>query len=213
MLGGLYLISTLTPVKQVFFGSPFQVLLIMAGVVSVRSVLEELGRAGRARWAGAVVCGGLAAASLGTFRWPNAWGPRMRPEAVAARQAVGDLASAIGKATDGLPARVFLTFTGKINGPGLELECLRTGVRITSISREMATKVEQCRADLEWASLAVAVDSGSGLAAERFPSAKIMDDVILWLDGRPEWERVAAIPVYGKQKSLYVYRKRATAGG
>lgn len=213
MLVGLYLVSTLTPVKQVFFGSPFQMLLIMTGVLSVGSVLEGFARAGRARWAGALVCGILAVASLWTFRWPNAWGPRMRPLAVAARQAAADLSGAIGRSADGRQVRAFMTFTGHISGPALELECMRSGTRVVSVSREMATTIEQCAGDLAWADMVVAVDSGSGLAAERFPSAKIMDDMRLWLDRRPEWERVATIPVYGKQKSLYVYRKRAAAGG
>jgi hypothetical protein len=176
--------------KQPFLGLPFQVLLVVAAVMTVRLWAERGPRIrGRLSWAGLVLVGATALAASG-FEWPNRWAPPSHPRVRVIAGLYDELCRTItDRAGDG-PAMVFVTFIGLVNETNLELAAVRRGAHINCLTRIGAGSLDKVARELAKADMVIAAQSGTGLTNDRFPCAGFYDEAVAFMDASPNHIRI-----------------------
>ncbi len=198
LLGASWAVPTLTPIKHGLFGLQFDAMLVLFAARGLRDALASLMLVSRVplaiplalTTAGASV--GLAAIKLGA-KPVNARSPRIQ-EVHALYGRIYDAVRARA-ASDGARCDVFLTFTGFINRSNLEYRATLDGRPIRFESREGVDRPEKYEQHLDGAELVLALAPGTGHEVGRFPSLKVLDESIDFLDAHPGFERVAEFPV------------------
>ena len=196
-----YAVAVATPIKNVFFGAQFHALLVVLAARGLARLLMLWPRGGGvpAGW-GVMLRGGalgaLALAALWTFRMPGrfpAADPYWRAE-------VSGLYDDIYNAVrERLPrdrhGYLFLTYTGFINSANLQYRAEQDRLRLTVRSAEMQDRPEKYAPWIKQADLVLALPEGTSHDIGRFPSVKMLDASLAYLESRADLVRVATFPV------------------
>jgi hypothetical protein len=108
---------------------------------------------------------------------------------------------------------VLLTFTGSVNCANLQYRAERERVPVRFISAENAGDPGHYAPLLRRADLVVALPSGSGMAAEWFPSGRMLDAVLAQLRRSAELTLATRIPIEGSGRAYWIFGRRAPFEG
>lgn len=199
-----YGVSTWNPMKQQFLGLPFQLLMLLGGLLTLRAGLALVPDSvpGWRTLALAV----LAAASLVGFRFPDSWSvqqPRFRE----ARDLYDASYAAIREQIGRKPAVVLVTFTGMVNETNLEFRSHVDGAPFYGLSREEARSMEDYETVVEKAQLVLAAQSGTTMTNDKFPAGKFHDEMVERLETRGDFRRVWAWESVVPGREFRLYRR------
>ena len=202
-----YAICTLAP-KHVFFGLPFQEMLLVSALLTVRRAVLGGEAPPLAPGAAAAALVALTVMSIGMFRFPYVWSPAGSDRSARSREMYDLLYDRISALLPSPTGTVLLTFTGEVNAPNLQFRALQDQRDTRYIAWELARTPEEYETWLGQVDLVVAVQSGTRWGIEGFPSGKILDQTIAYLDKHPRFARAAQMPVPGTERWFYFYLKR-----
>src|SRR6185369_8305987 len=152
-----YLIPTLNPVKQPYFGLAFQEIVVLLGIVALASSLRAGGKASRdARWMVLpLFAGGLALAS-----WPTSWGDWPATRLSTLDRIVTGIGTTLEteKAPEG--SRIFLTTSGNITPDVISYEALKAGHHYRVWSDYMADDLGRYGRSFDASDFVVAAEPG-----------------------------------------------------
>ena len=199
-----YLIPTLNPVKQPYFGLAFQEIVVLLGIVALASSLRAGGKAGRdARWMVLpLFAGGLALAS-----WPSFWGDWSGTRL----STLGRIVTGIGttleteKAPEG--SRIFLTTSGNITPDVISYEALKRGHHYRVWSDYMDDDLGRYGRSFDASDFVIAAEPGNGENGPNLPSARILAQTLALVRARPDFDELASFPTDTGRSYIVFARK------
>jgi hypothetical protein len=202
-------VASINLMKQPFLGLHFQVLLVVAALLTLRMLMERGPRlAGRRIAVASCALPLLMLLACVTFRWPNRWGTLERHDQF--RHGVRLFHEIDGVLKDRLgdrPGGVFVTFTGIVNETNLELMAHRRRTRIHFVSREVAATMEDYEPFIARCQYVLAAESGTGITNDRFPNARLQDQVVARLDQDPAFRRVYETTGIAPDRKIILYAR------
>jgi hypothetical protein len=202
-----YAITALAP-KHLFFGLPFQVMLIFTAVFAARRLVVG-GERGVARpRTAAFVVASAAAISLATCHVPigirHAGADRIR-EVCSFHSQVYDRVVALLPDTR---CSVLLTFTGEVSAANLWYQALKDGRDNEFIEWVLAKTPSDYNRWLPTAAVVVAIQSGTRWSNPQYPSDKILDETIAALDRDTRFTRAGELPVPESNRVVVFFKRK-----
>ncbi len=213
LLAVAYAVCTIPVVKHVFFGLPFQTLLVFAGVMAARSLLDDLARwpeGSRLIRPGLTV---LAAASICLVPFARPREQISRERAAAIRRDHEAVYTTILRHLERRSGTVLLTFTGPVDAANLEFKARQRAHPIRFAMTVNADAPEFYRPWLDRSDLVLALPSRSGMSRGTFPSSRILDEVVAYLDRQALFTRADRVPITGSRRAFILYGRRAGFAG
>jgi hypothetical protein len=208
-----YLIPTISPVKQHFFGVTFVFIVLFMAVQAIALAGEN----GVCRWRGHNIGGGAAAAlaisGLLVAKGPLYWG-EPNDKGFADRKALARaLYGQIVRNAGGRPSTVFLTANGSINQYLLRYFALKDGeyeLRFRNLAfHEDTGDVEQFRGYIGSADMVVAGERGNSEAFEGLPSGQLQDVTLDLVRHSPRFVESGVFATLTPGKRIYLFQRVA----
>ncbi|HXE54270.1 MAG TPA: hypothetical protein VN541_14700 [Tepidisphaeraceae bacterium] len=192
-----YSVVAAMSIKQEFFGSTFDWMLILSGVY----VLVFAARSTPAAVARVVVVAALALA-LGITHFLTPLYLPDAPNAIARRRIVDQLYGAMRQQQIGPQARVFITTTGYVNTDVLNYLSLQRGLPAFNFTRlPFSDDLAQYKHEIALADYVIASEQGNSEAYGGFiPSGNIQDQTLALVRANGDFEEVASFPTLTRKR-------------
>lgn len=204
--------------KSPFFGVPFQMMLVLGALLSVRMILLQVGFAVRTRvsngshsepYIRASIVTALALFGFLVFQWPERRGDYASPETLS-RQTIVDAIHAqirVKAARDAVPPRIFVTTAGDITARLIRYLALKDETPVDAFDHPNESDLDLFRRSIGRADFVVASESGSEIVATNLPSARVQDQVLDLLRRDPRFRVAGHYPFIRTGKGYYVFER------
>jgi hypothetical protein len=204
-----YVIPAGMSIKQEFFGTTFDFMLIFTGVYVLVWITREMRFAGSRAVVGVVLLAGLAVSHFPPVLYiPGG------ANSIARRRIVDQLYGALRAQGVGSGPRVFMTTTGFVNASVLDYLSLKQGLPPFNLSEvSFSGDLKDFAAEIDKADFVIASEQGNSEAYGGFiASGNIQDQTLALVRDSGEFEQVAAYPTLNPKRYFLFKRIPPFAG-
>jgi hypothetical protein len=202
-----YIIPALNPVKNPFFGSEFQILLVL-GTILVMHMLLAPKDPKRPTGFGVFLLVGMTAVGLAVWQFPPALNAEMTANS---NRVVHYVEQAI---LDNAPANanVFVTSAGRVNSSSLYYLMQQEGRPINSTDIHRLVDLNLYKQQFETADIVVAAEPGVDEFENWLPSYKILDQTLQLIRDSADFHQVGSVASQSG-KRFFIFARQPTFGG
>ena len=198
-----YLVPTIMRVKQPFFGTTFDFLLIFAAVY----VLLWVCRSGHRLASGPVLGVALLFALAITHFLPELYKPG-GANVVQRRRIISSVYNALRNHDVNTTARVYMTTTGYVNAAVLDYLNLQQGLPAFNFAEQPYEKdLKVHEAEMDKSDYVIASEQGNSESFGDFiPSGNMQEQTLAYVKNNPNFAEIAAIPTQN-EKRFFVFKR------